>query len=251
MTDATKARLLLGGLVLAIAASGAWGFIQNRRANAAERLASVHLGRASAAAEREAKAKAEKAQVEQAVRDLDAKVAALEAAAAHHPLPAPAQPVPADAPVALVVAELQGLGLAPRPLADGLALSLPDGRTTLGWGREALRTPQLEARIGALEDLTQAQAEQAEAMRRAATAADQAITEADARADAQERRAAALQRAIDLRPRWRPSAVGAIVALDATGTRRLGAYISHAWGPVEVGALYLNRTAGVTAGIRF
>lgn len=251
MTDAAKARLLLGGLFLAIVASGAFAYIQNRRADAAERQAAVHLGRADAAAEREAQAKAAKAAADQLVRQREAEILALHAQLAQHPAPPPARPVPPDAPAGLVVAELQGLGLAPRLLPDGLALSLPDGRTTLGWGREAQRVPQLAARLGILEELTRAQADQAEASRRRGEAADQAIAEADARADAQERRAEALQRAIDLRPRWRPSAAGVIVGVDSTGSRHLGAYATHAWGPLEVGALYINRTAGLTAAIRF
>lgn len=251
MTDATKARLLLGALALAIVAAASWGGLESHRANLAQQVAAVQKGRADAAAEREAQAKAAKASADQVVQQLDAKVARLEAALAQHPHPAPAVPVPADAPAAVVVADLHGLGIAPRLLGDGLALSLPDGRTTLGWGREALRVPQLEARLSALGDLAEAQRQQVTAQRQQVAIAEQALQEADARADAQERRAEALQRAIDLRPRWRPSAAGVIVGVDSTGSRRLGAYAAHAWGPLEVGALYINRTAGLTAAIRF
>lgn len=153
--------------------------------------------------------------------------------------------------LAIQVAGLQQLGLHPQPLAEGLALPLTDGRTALTWGREVLRVPGLEARLTTLEDLIRAQGDQVAAKDQQLAATDRALAASEAETAAQHRRAEALQRAVNLAPRWRPTAVGLIAGLDETGTRRLGAYLSRTWGPVEVGALYLNRTAGVTAGIRF
>jgi len=148
------------------------------------------------------------------------------------------------------VAGLQGLGLTPHLLDAGLALNLSDGRTTLGWGREALRVPGLQLRVAALEGLSAAQGEQAQALRQAQAATSQALEAADTRADAQQRRAEALQRAIDLRPdrRW---TAGLLVGADATATRHLGAYASRSWGPVHLQIVYLANTAAIGGGFRF
>jgi len=251
MTDATKASLLLAALLTAAVGGGVYGFVQHRGREAALAQAAIATGEAHAAAQAEAQAKAERTAADQREARQAARVAELERRAAQHPMPPPAEPVPVDAPAAVVVAGLQGLGLRPEVLGEGLALTAPDGRTILGWGREVLRVPGLTARLGALEQLTSAQQDRAAAQAERQAATDRALSAADARADALQRRADALQRAADLTPRWRPTAAGLIVGLDEGGKRHLGAYLSRTWGPVELGALYLNRTAGVTAGIRF
>jgi hypothetical protein len=251
MTDATKASLLLAVLMSAALGGGAWAAWERREKRRALRVATEQTGVAHAALQAEAQAKAEKAAAHQLAQQQTARVAELERWVAQHPVPPPAQPVPADAPLAVVVAGLQGLGLHPEPLGEGLALSLPDSRTTLTWGREAQRVPLFTTRVQALEDLTAAQRDQAAALEARQAATDRALTAADARADAQQRRAEALQRAYDLTPRWRPTGVGLIGGLDEGGRRHVGAIVSHSWGPVEVGALYLNRNVGVSAVYRF
>ena len=251
MTDATKASILLSALALAAVGGGAWGAHQSRAKAAALHQAAIAEGEAHAARQAEAAAKADKSAAQQVVQQQAARVAQLEHQLQQHPHPAPAEPVPADAPAAVVVAGLQGLGLHPGLLGDGLVLTTPDGRTVLGWGREALRVPALEARMGDLESLTAAQRDQAAALETRQAATDRALAAADARADAEGRRAEALQRAIDLTPKWRPNAVGLIGAVDFQGQRHLGFTVSRSFGPVEVGALYLNRTAGITAIYRF
>ena len=255
MTDATKATLLLGALALAALAGGAYGVHQSRARAAAVHQAAIAEGEARAERQAKEKAQADRAAADQVAAAQAQRVAQLQAELDRRPRPAPAQPVPADAPVAVVVAGLQQLGLRPQPLGpDGplaLGLTLPDGRTTLTWGRDALRVPGLEARLTTLEDLTQAQQGQATAKDQQLAATDRALAAAEAESTALRRQAAALQRAVNLTPRWRPTAAGLIVGLDEAGTRRLGAYLTHSWGPIDIGALYLNRTAGITAGIRF
>lgn len=251
MTDATKASMLLGALALAAVSGGAYGVIQARAKAAALHQAAVAEGEARAERQAKEKAQADRAVADQMAAAQTQRVAQLQAELDRRPRPVPAEPVPADAPVAVVVAGLQQLGLHPQPLAEGLALNLPDGRTALAWGWEFLRVPGLEARLTTLEDLTRAQGDQAAAKDQQLAATDRALAASEAETAAQQRRAEALQRAVNLAPRWRPTSAGVIFGLDEAGTRRLGAYVSRTWGPVEVGALYLNRTAGVTAGIRF
>ncbi len=251
MTNATKASLLLGTLLALALGSGAWGVYQSRGKAAALQRAAIAEGESHAAAQAETAAKADKAAAQRMVQQQAARLAQLEHQLQQHPHPAPAVPVPADAPASVVVAGLQSLGIHPNLLGDGLALTTPDGRIVLGWGREALRVPALEARMGDLESLTAAQRDQAAALETRQAATDRALAAADARAYASERQAQALQRAIDLTPRWRPNAVGLIGALDFQGQRHLGVTVSRSFGPVEVGALYLNRNAGVMAVIRF
>ena len=262
MTDATKASILLGTLVLAALVGGGAAAWQARAKAQALHQAAVQEGVAHAALQAEAKAKADKAAAEQVVQQTAARVAELERRLAQHPAPAPAVPVPADAPAAVVVAGLQGLGLAPQVLGPAvkdsltaqpmaLALNLPDGRTILGWGRQAMRVPGLETRMGDLETLTAAQRDQAYAMETRQAAADRALAAADNRAAANQHRAEALQLAIDRTPRWRPRAAGLIAAMDAQGQRHLGALASYSFGPVEIGGLYVNHTAGAFAVIRF
>lgn len=251
MTDATKASILLSTLALVALAAGAFGVHQARGKADALHQAAIAQGERNAARQAEAQAKADQAAEHQVVQQQAVRVAALERQLAQHPHPAPAQPVPVDATAADVVAGLQGLGLHPGLLGEGLALTLPDGRTTLGWGREALRVPALEARMGDLEALTAAQHDHAAALEARQAATDRALAAADARADAEGRRAANLQRAIDLTPRWRPRAAGLIAAMDAQGQRHLGVLASYTLGPVEVGGLYVNHTAGVFGVIRF
>ncbi len=251
MTDATKAALLLGTLVFGLAVVGGVAVHQRKQKEAALHQAAVAEGEARAERQAKEKAQADRAVADQVAAAQTQRVAQLQAELDRRPRPTPAEPVLADAPVAVVVAGLQQLGLHPQPLAEGLALTLPDGRATLAWGREFLRVPGLEARLTTLEDLTRAQGDQATAKDQQLAATDRALAASEAETAAQQRRAEALQRAVNLAPRWRPTAVGLIAGLDETGTRRLGAYLSRTWGPVEVGALYLNRTAGVTAGIRF
>ena len=251
MTDATKAAILLGALVLAAVAGGTYGWMQARSRAAALHQAALAEGEAYAERQAKEKAKADRAAADQVAQQQTQRVAELQAELDRRPRPAPAQPVPADAPVAVVVAGLQQLGLRPQPLADGLALNLPDGRTTLGWGREALRVPGLEGRLATLEELTRAQVAQAAAKDQQLAATDRALAASEAETAAQQRRADNLQRAIDRTPRWRPRAAGLIVALDSRGQRHLGALASYTLGPVELGGLYVNHTAGAYAVIRF
>lgn len=254
MTDATKAALLLGTLALALVVAGGVAVHQRNQRNQALHQAAVMEGVAHAAQQAEAQAKADRAAADLREAASHRRVALLESELARRPLPPPAEPVPVDAPAAVVVAGLQGLGLHPHPLGEGpavIGLALPDGRTVLGWGREALRVPALTARLDTLQQITQAQGTHAADQAQQLTAADRTIAAADARADAQAQRAANLQRAIDLTPRWRPTAAGLVLGVDATGTRHLGAYLTRNWGPVEVGALYLNRHAALMGGIRF
>ena len=262
MTDATKATLLLGALALAAVSGGIYGWVQSRGRTAALHQAAIAEGEALAERQAKEKAKAERAAADQVAKAQTLRVAQLQAELDRHPRPAPAQPVPADAPVAVVVAGLQQLGLRPQPLGPAvkdsltaqtpaLALTLPDGRTVLAWGRDALRVPGLEARLDTLQDLTRAQADQAAAKDQQLAATDRALAASEAEAAALRRQAAALQRAVDLTPRWRPRAAGLIVGLDAQGQRHLGALASYTLGPVEVGGLYLNHTAGAYAAIRF
>lgn len=251
MTDATKASILLGSLILAALGGMAFGFHQSRAKAAALHQAAVFEGEAHAAQQSETQAKADSAADKQLVAQRDAEVARLRAQVSAHPTPQPADPVPPDAPTSAVVAGLQSLGLHPQVLGEGLALNLPDGRTALTWGREFLRVPGLTARIGALEDLSTAQSQQAEAQRQQQAATDRALVFADARADAQAHRAENLQRAIDLTPRARPWAPGLLWGVDSTGTRHLGAYLAGSWGPVQGQIVYINRTAAIGAGIRF
>lgn len=251
MTNSTKASILLGALVLAALAGGAYGVLQSQGKAAALHRAAVAEGEANAERQAKEKAQADRAAANQAEERQARRVADLEAELARRPRPAPADPVPDDAPVAVVVAGLQQLGLRPQPLGEGLALTLADGRTTLAWGREYLRVPGLEERLGALEGLTRAQGDQAAAKDQQLAAADRTIAASEEESAALRRQTVDLQRAVDLTPHWRPTSAGVIVGLDETGTRRIGAYITRSWGPVEFGALYLNRNAGVMAGIRF
>jgi len=251
MMAATKASILLGSLLAVALAGGAYGVHQSRAKEAALHQAAVAEGEARAERQAKEKAQADRAVADQLAAAQTQRVAQLQAELARRPRPTPAEPVPSDALVAVVVAGLQQLGLHPQPLAEGLALTLPDGRTTLAWGREYLRVPGLEARLTTLEDLTRAQGGQASAKDQQLAATDRALAASEAETAAQRRRAEALQRAVNLTPRWRPASAGVVAGLDETGTRRLGGYVSYSWGPLEVGALYLNRTAGVIAGIRF
>lgn len=251
MTDSTKASILLGALILAALAGGTYGVLQSQGKAAALRRAAVAEGEANAAQQAKAQAQADRAAADKVAEQRGQRVADLQEALARRPRPAPAEPVPDDAPMAVVVAGLQQLGLHPQTLGEGLALNLPDGRTTLAWGREFLRVPGLEDRIIALQDLSRARGDQVAAKDQQLAAADRSLAASEAESFALRRQAAALQRAVDLTPRWRPTSAGIIAGLDESGTRRFGAYLTHSWGPIEVGALYLNRNAGVMAGIRF
>lgn len=251
MTDATKASILLGSVLVLALAGGAYGVYQSRAKAAALHQAAIAEGETHAALQAEAQAKADRAAADQVAQQQAARVAELERQLVQHPHPAPAVPVPVDATAADVVAGLQGLGLRPSLLGEGLALTTPDGRTVLGWGRESLRVPGLEGRLATLEDLTHAQADQAVAKDQQLAATDRALAAADAQAAAQQRRADNLQKAVDLTPRWRQRAAGLIVALDSQGQRHLGALASYTLGPIEIGGLYINHTAGAYAAIRF
>ncbi len=253
MTGTTKAALLLGALVLAAVSGGVYGVIQARGRAAAIHQAAVLEGVIHTTQQSETTAKTDCATAWQLVRARDQDVARLQAQLAQHPRTGPAQPVPPDASAALVMAGLQSLGLQPQIRDDPLpiTLTLSDGRTTLAWGREALRVPSLTARMTTLDDLTRAQAEQSAAQRQQQAATDRALEAADARADAQAERAGNLQRAIDLTPRFRLRSAGVIISMEPNGTRHLGAYATRSWGPIEVGALYLNNQAGVIAAYRF
>ena len=226
---------------------------QTLRVQAAEAAALVFQGRESAAIERETAAKTEKAVAEQLVEAKTQRVVELEGALAKHPSPPAAQPVPIDASASDVVVNLQVLGIHPKLLSadPAIGLNLPDGRTVLGWGREALRVPDLAARLDALGDLSHAQADQAQAMKDQAAKADEALAAADARAVAATGRADSLQTALKLSPKDRPWAATALVGMDTTGARRLGASVSRAWGPVQIQIVILGNTAAVGGGIRF
>lgn len=251
MTDATKASILLGTLILAALAGGGSAAWQASRARAALHQAAIHEGRALEAQQAEAAAKADRAAAQQQAKAQAARVAELERQLAHRPVPPPAEPVPADAPAALVVAGLQGLGLQPRLLVDGLALSLPDGRTVLGWGREAARAPALALRLSTLEDLAQAQRDQIGGLTDMIGATDRALIAADARAQAQQGRAEALEVALKHSPSDRPWSAGLLVGLDASATRRAGVYLTRSWGPVQLQVTVLGNTAALGGGIRF
>lgn len=251
MTDATKAAILLGALALAALGGMAFGFHQSRAKAAALHQAAVFEGEAHAAQQSETQAKADRATAQHLVAQRDAEVARLRTQLAAHPAPQPAEPVPPDAPTSTVVAGLQSLGLQPKVLGEGLALTLPDGRTTLAWGRESLRVPGLTARLGVLENLSAAQSAQAVSQQQQQATTDRALSAADARADAEARRAQALQRALNLTPRTRHWAPGILYGLDPSGTRHLGAYLAASWGPIHGQVLYLNQTAAIGAGISF
>jgi hypothetical protein len=262
MTDATKAAILLGALTLTAIVGGLYGAHQSAAKAAALHRAAIAEGEARASQQAETQAKAERAAAQQVAATQLQRVADLERQLAQHPAPPPAQPVPPDAPAALVVAGLSGLGLHPRLLGEAvkdsltteplaLGLTLPDARTTLQWGREAQRVPPLAARLGALEALAQAQEGATSALLQRADAADRATSAADARADAEHRRAEALQQALHLTPVDRPWTAGLLVGLDTTGTRRAGAYLSRSWGPIHAQVVVLGNTAAVGGGIRF
>ena len=249
-----KVKFILAGALTVIFVAACLVYRQQVvRAKAAEAQALIFLGREKAALDAETQAKTEKSAAQQLVEAKSQRVAELEAALAKHPAPPPAQPVPVDASAADVVAGLQGLGIHPNLLeADpAIGLNLPDGRTVLGWGRQALRLPQLDARMGALEDLSKVQTEQAQAMNDRAARADEALAAADARAVAATGRADSLQTALNLSPKDRPWSVTAFAALDTTGARHLGAGVSRAWGPVHVDVIVLGNMAAVGGGVRF
>jgi hypothetical protein len=218
---------------------------------AALHQAAVQEGIAQEALKAEDQAKADRATADQVALQQTQRVAALEVELARRPLPPPAVPVPPDAPVAYVVAGLRDLGLQPQLQGEGLALTLPDGRTTLGWGREALRVPPLLARLATLDELTRAQADQSAAQRQQLAATDRALAAADARAEAHARQAESLQRYIDLTPRDRRWAAGLLAGIDPTGTRKAGGYVSYAWGPIHTQVVVLGNTAAVGGGFRF
>ena len=240
-------------LVTAFTAACLVYYQQVVRAKAAEAQALIFLGREKAALDAETKAKTEKDAAQQLVEAKTQRVAELEAALAKHPAPAPAQPVPVDASAPDVVAGLQGLGIHPSLLGTdpAIGMNLPDGRTVLGWGREALRVPQLNARVGALEDLSHAQTDQAQAMKDQAARADEALAAADARAVAATGRADSLQTALNLSPKDRPWSVTAFAGLDTTGARHLGAGISRARGPGHVDVVIIGNMAAIGGGFRF
>ncbi len=251
MTDATKARLLLGALVLSLVAAGGAALYQRQQKVVALHQAAVQEGVAQAARQAETQAKADRAAADQVVQAQAQRVADLEAELARRPVPPPAVPVPADAPVAYVVAGLRDLGLHPQLQGEGLALTLPDGRTTLGWGREALRVPPLLARLATLDEFTRAQADQSEAQRQQLAATDRALEAADARAEAHASQAESLQRYIDLTPRERRWAAGLLAGIDPTGTRKAGGFVSYAWGPIHTQVVVLGNTAALGGGFRF
>jgi len=249
-----KGKIILACILVAVFVAACLVYRhQELRAQAAEAQALIFLGREKAALDAETKAKTEKAVAQQVVDAKTQRVAELEAVLAKHPSPPPAQPVPIDANAPDVVAGLQVLGVHPSLLgADpAIGLNLPDGRTVLGWGREALRVPQLDARVGSLEDLSRAQADQAQAMKDQAAKADEALAAADARAVAATGRADSLQTALNLRPVDRPWSAVALVGLDAMGARHYGGGVSRSWGPVHVDVIVLGNMAAVGGGIRF
>lgn len=159
--------------------------------------------------------------------------------------PGPA-PVPPDLKPEPLLAELESLGLHPVRLGDPLAvgLTLPDGITTLEWGRQALRVGPLSARVEAYGALVSAQEGENTALHLSLTASGKALEAAD-------RRAALLSRELDRRGPVRPWSAGLLAGVDLTGGRRWGAYVSRSFGPVDVQAVVLGNQVALGGGIRF
>lgn len=202
--------------------------------------------RADHATQREATAKASaKAALDLAEERLR-EVGRLRGELGKHPAPPPAEPVAPDASTAVVAGGLSGLGLHPVLLgADpALGLNLPDGRTVLSWGREAQRVPPLVVRLETLERLAQAQEGATGALHQQAADLAVALRACDEGREAERKLA---QRLVPIRP-W---SFGILTGIDTAGTRRVGAYASRSWGPVQVQVVVLGNQAAIGGGLRF
>jgi uncharacterized protein HemX len=247
------------GALLLVAGLSAWGgYVQGCRAGEDElqrtvAVAEQQKGRADAAEEREAQTKAQKALAQQVAEERGREVARLRAE--RDALPADPGPsaLPADASLPVVAADLRSLGLAPGLLGGALplGLSLGDGRTVAGWGREAQRVPVLRARLDATEALSAAQEGQILALQTQAQAGDAALADCDEGRLAERRRADAFEEALRRKPSERHWSLGGLVGVDFEGRRHLGAYGTWSWRAVQAHALYINRTAALGGGFRF
>ena len=177
---------------------------------------------------------------------LTQRVAQLEAVLVQHPIPPKARPVPINATAQEVASGFTELGLKPIvQLGDyPLGFLLADGRTALGWGREALRVPGLEARGAALEDLHAADVA-------VLSKTSEALSAADARAEAETRRADASDKALAKAPLDKPWSVGLLTGYDTTGARKFGAFATGAYGPIQGQVMILGNSAAIGAGFRF
>lgn len=245
----------VGGAVLVLALTFGAGYVvcqqrQEGRITQAEANALRMEGRADAADRREAETKKQKAAAEQVAAERGREVARLKAERdALPPDPGP-HPVPADASRELVVGGLRGLGLSPQVLAADppLGLTLQDGRTVLGWG---VRLGPLQSRLNATLALSAAQEHEVEALKASAAATDAALAACDDGRAAQAARAESLAEALRRRPVDRLWSVGGLVGVDTSGARRFGAYVTRAWGPVQVQVVVVGNHAAVGGGIRF
>lgn len=202
--------------------------------------------RAEDAIKREAKAKTQAAEAGRLASVRLDEVERLRQELGKRPVPPPPDPVDPNASAVSVAGDLQGLGLRPVLLGEdpALGLALADGRTVLTWGRQAQRVPPLVARLETLEELGRAQTSAAEALRLQVSGLGTALAACDEGRDAER------QRAKSLAPD-RPWSVGLLVGIDTTGTRRVGAYVSRAWGPIHVQGVVLGNQAALGAGFRF
>lgn len=202
--------------------------------------------RAQDAAQRETQAKTQAAAAGAVAAEWECTARALQAKLAALPTDPGPRPVPPDAGVPVVVDGLRGLGIAPVVLgADpALGLTLPDSRTVLFWGREAQRVGPLAARLEACTALAQAQEGASGALHLQVDRLTSALAACDEGRDAERRRAA-------LVPKDRPWTAGVLVGVDPSGARHLGAYVSRAWGPVQVQALALGNRAALGLGWRW
>ena len=191
-------------------------------------------------------AQAHEQDLKQQLIPMTQRVTQLEAALAQHPAPPKAKPVPADATAQEVASGLTALGVKPLVQAGDypLGLRLPDGRAVLGWGREALRVPGLEARGAALDELHTADVA-------VLSKTNDALSAADTRATAESKRADASDKALAKAPLDKPWAVGLLTGYDTTGARKFGAYVNGSYGPVQGQIIVLGNSAAIGAGFRF
>lgn len=162
-------------------------------------------------------------------------------------------PVPPDAALGYLVREFQGLGLNPFHVGDpaALGLSVPDARTTLGWGREAQRVVPLAERLEASLSLTRALEGAQGALHSQVNELQVALGACGDGFLAEQRRANLLDEALrrqGLPRNWR---VGVMHGIDLDGRRHFGAYLGWNYRAIDLQAVYLNRTAALGGGIRF
>jgi hypothetical protein len=249
-----KPRLYLW-IAMAVVLLGFLAYVRNEHTQriASEAKAKVYQEESHAAKQRETQATAcadasgvLAAKWEREYGDLKSKFTALP------PDPGP-HPVPPNVPAEDIIRELHGLGLAPVRVGDSVALglSLPDARTTLGWGREAQRVGPLAERLDVCMALTRAQEGATGALHSQVDGLQSALLACDDRATAEQRRADASQDALRRTGTPRNWSVGLLVGLDTQAQRHLGAYVGYSYRAVEVKALFINNTGALGAGIRF